>query len=95
MDSLMNVMKTQIIRSINFAVNDIVFPEIQNIVGNLPLGENNFWTGTSTSHQGLGIMPDGSNLIFLKKDSSYAFDIRGDADSTPCYKYHRGQSFNQ
>ena len=47
MDSLMSLMQTQINRVISAATNDRVLPEIQNIMGILPLDQNGIRTGTS------------------------------------------------
>ena len=37
LDSLMDLLQTQINRAISSAINDRVIPEIQNIMGSLPL----------------------------------------------------------
>ena len=47
MDSLMNLMQTQIIRAISSAIDDRVLPGIHNIMSSLPLDQNVTETTTS------------------------------------------------
>ena len=54
LDSQMNLMQTQIKRANNSAINDRVLPEIQNIIGNLPLDQNGTGTSTSSNEPGFG-----------------------------------------
>ena len=49
LDSLMNLMQTQINRAISSAINERALPEIQNIMGNLPWDQNGTGTGTSSN----------------------------------------------
>ena len=67
MESLMNVMQTQINIFTISAINDNAIIKIQSIVVSLP-----FWTDTSTCRQDLGSQPDGSQTILTKQDSRCA-----------------------
>ena len=72
MDSLMKLMLTQINSAITSAINDRVTPEIQNIMGSLPLDQNGTGTGTSSNVQGLDYVWREPNTKFTKKDSRSA-----------------------
>ena len=76
----LNMMHTQINWPIRTAINDRVFPHIQDIVCSLPLRERDIGTGTSSCDKGLGAKSDGSNTNLSKKDSRSAFDFREEAD---------------
>ena len=63
MDSFTNIMQTQIKRTIMFAINDEVIPEIQRVEENLPIREDNFGAGLSTFRQVFGDQLDQLKLI--------------------------------
>ena len=75
MDSLMSVIPTPFDTADNYAINDRVSPEIQDIVGTLPPRENIFGTSTSIFHESLGDKLDGSNVNISQNDSRIAFDV--------------------
>ena len=58
-------------------------PEIQNIIGSIPLVRNG--TGTRTSIDNLGVSNNWkeSNAKFTNKDSRDAFDLKENVDLTP------------
>ena len=76
---MVSMMLFQINRAINSAMDDRVIPAIQKIASNLPLGEKEIVTATSTCHQGHGDMPDGPSINSTKNSRS-AFDIRDEMD---------------
>ena len=54
MDSLMDLVQSQINGAISFAINDRVLPEIQNVMGSLPLNHNGPEPCTSLTEDGIG-----------------------------------------
>ena len=67
MDPLMNILQAQISRATNFAISDIVIPEMKNLVGYLSSRENEFGTGMTTCHLGLGSRLGASNQLQSNK----------------------------
>ena len=54
MDSMMDLIQSQIKRAISTAINDGVVPEIQSIMGNLPLNRDGLEPCTSLNEDGIG-----------------------------------------
>ena len=54
MDSILEILHYQINRAIRSAINDGVIPEIEHIIGNLPLNRNGLEPSTSLSQEGFG-----------------------------------------
>ena len=67
-DSLLNLMQTQINRAISSAINDKVLPEIQNTMGNFFQDKNGIRTGTSSDER--------PKTKLTKTDSRSACDLR-------------------
>ena len=82
LDSLMNVMETHINGAISLAINDRELPEIQNIIGDLPLDQNDTGKGTSLIERCFGKARKETNTKFAKKDSMSACDLRENTDFT-------------
>ena len=76
MESLLNLMQTQINRAISSAENDSVLSEIQNMC-NLPLDQNYTGTGTYSNELGFGNVWKDPNTKFTKEDSSSSCDLWG------------------
>ena len=53
-DLLMDLVQSQINRAISSAIDDKVLPEIQNIMGSLPLNRNGPEPSTSLTEDGIG-----------------------------------------
>ena len=53
MDSLRNMMRIQTNRALSSNLNDMVIPEIESMIGNLPLHQNGVRTDMSACNQGL------------------------------------------
>ena len=83
MDSLMNLMQTQNYRAISSAINDILLPEIQNIMSSLPLDQNVTGKGTSSNERGFGNVWKDPNTKITKKDPRSACDLSKNTDLTP------------
>ena len=83
MDSMMDLIQSQINRGISSAINDRVIPEIQSIMGNLPLSRNGLEPCTSLNEEGIGNAWKNKNTNFPKKDSRSACDLTEDTDFTP------------
>ena len=54
MGSMMDLSQSQINWAISFAVNDKVIPEIQSVIGNLPLNRNGSEPCSSLNEDGIG-----------------------------------------
>ena len=54
MEAMMDLMQNQISRAINSAISKRILPEIQNMVGNLPLGQHGIEPDTSLTGSGIG-----------------------------------------
>ena len=67
MDTMISMMHTQINRAIRSAITDRVIPEIQSVIGNLPLNQNGAGKDMSSSDQGLCSKLKGSKEILTKK----------------------------
>ena len=67
--------------TVGSAIIDRVLPEIQNVIGKLPLDHNGNGTGTSLNDQGLGNKWKEPNTNFTK-DSRSAFDLRKNVNFT-------------
>ena len=68
-DSMMDLLQSHINRAISSAMNDRVVPEIQNIIGNLPLNRNGPEPSTSLNEAGISNAWKNKNTKFAKKDS--------------------------
>ena len=69
MESMMDVMHTQIIRALSSAISERIIPEIQNMVENLPLNQHGVEPCTSTNEDGNGNVWKNANTKLAKKDS--------------------------
>ena len=79
----MDLMHTQISRAINSAISERIIPEIQNMVGNLPLNHYGVEPCTSTNEDGNRNVWKNANTELTKKDSRSACDLRDHTDNTP------------
>ena len=95
MDSLMDLMQSQINSAICSAINDTVIPEIQNVIGNLPLNRNGPEPCTSLAEDGIGNAWKNTNTKGTKKDSWYACDLREDSYFTPYKQRHSWRGIEQ
>ena len=86
MDSLMNLIQSQINRAISSAISDRVIPEVQKIMGSLLLNRNGPEPYTSLKEGGIGNARKNTNVKFTKRDSRSACDLREDTGFTP-YRY--------
>ena len=69
-------METQISRAISCAISELIRPEIQNMVENLPLNRHGVEPCTSSNEDVIGIVWRNRNAKFTKKDSRSACDLR-------------------
>ena len=83
MDSLMALKQFQINKAISSAINDRVFPEIQIIMGNLPLNRGGLQLCTSLNGDSIGNAWINKITKLTKKDSRSACDLREDTDFAP------------
>ena len=83
METMMDLMHTQISRAINSAISERIIPEIQNMVGNLPLNHCCVEPCTSTNEDGNRNVWKNANTELTKKDSRSACDLRDHTDNTP------------
>ena len=83
METMMDFMQNQISRAINCAISEIIIPEIQNMVGNLPLNQHGVGPSTSFDENRTGNMWKNTNEKITKKDSRSACDLRDHTDFTP------------
>ena len=61
-------------------MNDRVIPEIQNLMGSLPLNLNGLEPSTFLTKDGIGNVWKNTNTKFTKKDSRSACDLKEDTD---------------
>ena len=54
MEAMMDLIQNQISRAINSAISERILPEIQNMVGNLPLGQHGIEPDSSLTGSGIG-----------------------------------------
>ena len=83
METMMDFMQNQISRVINCAISERIIPEIQNMVGNLPLNQHGVETCTSLDGNRTGNVWKNTNAKITKKDSRSACDLRDHTDFTP------------
>ena len=91
METMMELMHTQISRAINYAISERIIREIQNMVGNLPLSHYGVEPCTSTNEDGIRNVWKNANTELTKKDSRSACDLTDHADNTP-YKHNSRSS---
>ena len=94
METMMDLMQTQITRAISSAISERIIPEIQNMVENLPLGQHGVEPGTSLNEDGVRSAWESTNTRLTKKDSRSACDLRVHSDVSP-YKHRLKLSFYQ
>ena len=82
-DSMMDLIQSQINRAISSAINDRVIPEVQSMMGSLPLNGNVPETCTSLNEDGIGNALKNKNTKFTRNDSRSAHDLRENTDFTP------------
>ena len=90
METMMDLMQTQITRAISSAMSERIIPEIQNMVENLPLGQHGVEPGTSLNEDGVRSAWESTNTRLTKKDSRSACDLRVHSDVSP-YTYSTGK----
>ena len=83
METMMDLMQTQITRAISSAISERIIPEIQNMVENLPLGQHGVEPGTSLNEDGVRSAWESTNTRLTKKDSRSACDLRVHSDVSP------------
>ena len=83
MDSFMFVLHSQINRAISSAINDIVIPEIQNIMGSLSSGHRYTESGMSGNGQEMGEQTNRLKTKITKKDSRSAFHLKDTGEFSP------------
>ena len=88
MDSMMDLIQSKINRAISFAINARVIPEIQSIMGSLPLNRDGPEPCTSENEDGIGNAWKNKNTKFTKNVSKAACDLREGTDFTPYTLYH-------
>ena len=79
----MNMMHTQITRTIHAGISDSVIPEMHNIVENLFFGQKDTEAGTSFDDQCHGDKLIGLNAKLAKNDSRSAIDLKEPTDLSP------------
>ena len=87
METMMDFMQNQISRAINCAISERIIPEIQNMVGNLPLNQHGVGPSTSFDENRTGNMWKNTNEKITKKDSRSACDLRDHTDFFPYKSY--------
>ena len=83
METMMDLMQTQITRAISSAISERIIPEIQNMVENLPLGQHGVEPGMSLNEDGVRSAWESTNTRLTKKDSRSACDLRVHSDVSP------------
>ena len=81
METLMDLMQTQISRAIKAAISERIIPEIQNMMENPPLAQQGIEPGSSLNED--GNVNVWKNAKHTKKDSRSACDLRDHTDNTP------------
>ena len=80
-DSLMNILRVQITRTINSAINNRVIPELRNAMGTLSSGQRDTESGSSPNNQ--EDRKGSKGLQTTKKDSRSACDLRDTEGQSP------------
>ena len=83
MDSMMDLMESHINRAISSAINDRVIPELQSILGSLPLNRDGPEPCTTNNEDSIGNARKNKNPKLTKKESMSACDVREHTDFTP------------
>ena len=83
METMMDLMQSHITRVISSAISERIIPEIQNMVENLPWGQNGVGPGTSLNEDGVRSAWENANTRLTKKDSRSACDLREHPDVSP------------
>ena len=92
MEAMMDLMQSQITRAISSAISERIIPEIQNMVENLPLGQNGVGPDTSLNEDRVRSAWENTNTRLTKKDSRSACDLREHSDVSPYTKQHLKKS---
>ena len=82
-DSLMNILRVQITRTINSAINNRVIPELRNAMGTLSSGQRDTESGSSPNNQEDRKGSKGLQTKITKKDSRSACDLRDTEGQSP------------
>ena len=82
-DSLMNILKVQITKAINSAINNSVIPEIQNAIVTLSSGQRDPESGSSQNNQEDREGSNGLKTKIIKKDSRSACNLRDTEGRSP------------
>ena len=83
MEAIIDLMQSQISRTISSAISERIIPEIQNMVENLPLGQHSVEPCTSTNEEGIRSSWENTNTRLTKKDSRSACDLRDHTNVSP------------
>ena len=83
METMMDLMHSQICRAISSAISERIIPEIQNIVENFPLSQHDVEPCTSTNEDGIRNVWKNAITKLTKKDSRSACDLRDHTDNVP------------
>ena len=86
METMLDVMQTQISRANSFAIIERIIPEIQSMVENLPLNQHGVEPCASTNENGTGNVWKNANTKLTKKDSRSACDLSDHTYFTPYNK---------
>ena len=90
-ETMMDVLHTQISRAISSAISERIIPEIQNMVESLPLNQQGVEPCTSTNAQGITNVWKNTSTKLTKNDSMSACDLRDHMDNVP-YTISDGKS---
>ena len=83
METMKDLMHSQISRVISSAISERIFPEIQNMVENLSLSQHGVEPCTSANEDGIRNVWKNANTRLTKKDSRSACDLRDHTDNVP------------
>ena len=83
METMMDLMHSQISRAISPAISERIIPEIQNMVKNLPLSQHGVEPCTSANEDIIRNVWKNANTRLIKKDSRSACDLRDHTDNVP------------
>ena len=86
METMMDLMHSQISRAISSAISERIIPEIQNMVDNLPSSQHGVERCTSANEDGIRNVWKNANTRLIKKDSRSACDLRDHTDNVPYNK---------
>ena len=81
METMMDLMHSQISRAITSAISERIIPEIQNMVESLPLSQHGVEPCTSTNEDGIRNAWKNAHTTLTKKDSRSACDLRDHMDN--------------